>query len=684
MSQPRRLLPLVGGGFRGHSGRSAMTCKYRCNNACDHPEPNESENAYFGDIVRAEMSRRDVMQAGAIVVGAVGVAAVGVAAPAFASPDSERDADSAAAQSQGQGHGHGHPGTGAVALGFKAIPPNKLDTFIVPNGYDHHVVARWGDPVLPGAPPFDVRRQSAAAQKKQFGYNNDFVAVLPLDNQRALLVCNHEYTNPELMFPGYDPAVPLTPEQWRITLAAIGMAVVEIERVGRTGQWQLVRDGRRRYNRRVTVSDTRFLLTGPAAGHALMKTKADPSGRVVFGTQANCAGGVTPWGTVLSGEENWNGVFSGGNALPEELKPSYKRYGVETVNAVTPTWATVEERFDLSRHPNEAHRFGYIVEIDPYDPDSTPRKHTALGRLKHEGANVIVAPDKRVVAYTGDDERFDYLYKFVSHRKVSHSRRENLRLLESGDLYVAKFEGDGRGRWLPLTRNNKSVVEGMSVEEVLIFTRLAGDKVGATKMDRPEDVEPNLKNGKIYCALTNNDRRGAAGQPGVDPVNPRPVNRHGHILEITEDNNDQTSETFSWTLPILCGDPAQPDTYFMGFDKTKVSPISCPDNVAFDATGNLWIATDGNALGSNDGLFAVPLEGPQKGYLKQFLSVPLGAECCGPFISTDSRSVFTAVQHPGEVTGARVDNPASTWPDGDFAKPGVVVAWRVDGRPVGS
>jgi secreted PhoX family phosphatase len=224
----------------------------------------------------------------------------------------------------------------------------------------------------------------------------------------------------------------------------------------------------------------------------------------------------------------------------------------------------------------------------------------------------------------------------------------------------------------------------MSVEEVLIFTRLAGDKVGATKMDRPEDVEPNPRNGRIYCALTNNDRRGAAGQPGVDPVNPRAVNRHGHILEITEDGNDQTSETFSWTLPILCGDPAQPDTYFMGFDKTKVSPISCPDNVAFDATGNLWIATDGNALGSNDGLFAVPLEGPNKGYLKQFLSVPVGAECCGPFISGDGRSVFTAVQHPGEVTGARVDNPASTWPDGDFAKPGVVVAWRLDGKPVGS
>jgi len=207
--------------------------------------------------------------------------------------------------------------------------------------------------------------------------------------------------------------------------------------------------------------------------------------------------------------------------------------------------------------------------------------------------------------------------------------------------------------------------------------------VGATKLDRPEDVEPNPHTGKVYATLTNNTRRGAAGQPPADEVNPRNNNRHGHILEITEDGGDNAAETFTWTIPIVCGDPDDPSTYFAGFDKSQVSPISCPDNVAFDAHGNLWIATDGNALGSNDGLFAVPLEGEARGHVKQFLTVPVGAETCGPFITADNRSLFIAVQHPGEVEGASVQNPVSSWPDGDFAKPGVVCVWRRDHREIG-
>jgi secreted PhoX family phosphatase len=307
----------------------------------------------------------------------------------------------------------------------------------------------------------------------------------------------------------------------------------------------------------------------------------------------------------------------------------------------------------------------------------------------------------------GDDERFDYLYKFVSDKRMDrgHSdkaRRHNLALLESGTLYVAKFEYtsaseidgsgklpsdgafNGRGTWIPLVRGNRSLVPGMSVEEVLIFTRLAGDKVGATKMDRPEDVEVNPKTGKVYAALTNNTQRGTAGKAAADEVNPRNANKHGHILELTENGGDNGAESFAWDLLLVCGDPKDPNTYFAGYDKSKVSAISCPDNVTFDGAGNLWISTDGNQLGSNDGLFAVPLEGPERGHVKQFLTVPYGAETCGPLVSRDGRSVFVAVQHPGEVEGATLDNPASTWPDGDFAKPGVTVSWRRDGRPIGS
>ncbi|MFY1618876.1 PhoX family protein [Micromonospora sp. WMMD736] len=708
MSDRPRLLPLLTG--KRHGTRDAMTCLYRCGNACDHPVPNTSDNAYFGDVVDAEVSRRGVVRAGAVgaLVLGFGGAAVGAlagAAPAAAAPTTPEVPED---------FGFGRPttGVGSGALTFKPIPPNKLDTLVVPNGYDHAVVIKWGDPVLPGAPAFDLHHQSAAAQSKQFGYNNDFVGVLPLDKQgkRALLVVNHEYTNEDLMFPGFPGLDGLSVEQLRTAMAAHGMSVVELERVGGTGQWQPVGNGRRPYNRRVTALSTKFDLTGPAAGSAWLKTAADPKGRTVVGTLNNCSGGVTPWGTVLSGEENFNQYFVGADAAPAELKPRLDRYGISTASRYpsgSRKWERADERFDLAKHPNEAHRFGWVVEIDPFDPESRPRKHTAMGRFKHEGANVIVAKDGHVVAYMGDDERFDYLYKFVSDKKFLKgnswaARKHNLTLLESGTLYVAKLDQtsaaeidgsgtlpadgafNGRGRWIKLVSGNRSFVDGMTAADVLTFTRLAGDKVGATKMDRPEDVEPSLLTGKVYVALTNNTDRGKAGKAAADEANPRNANKHGQILELVEDRNDNTAETFAWSLPIVCGDPTDPSTFFSGYDKTQVSPISCPDNVAFDATGNLWISTDGNALGSNDGLFATAVEGPEKGHLKQFLTVPIGAETCGPFITGDNRSVFVAVQHPGEITGASVENPASNWPDGDYAKPGVVVTWRLDGGPVGS
>ncbi|RKN48394.1 PhoX family protein [Micromonospora endolithica] len=706
MSDRPRLLPLLGS--TRHGSRDAMTCLYRCGNACDHPVPNTSDNAYFGDVVSTEVSRRGVVRAGAVgalVLGFGGAAAGALAgaAPAAAAPEVPADLDALAV-------GRPEKGVGNGALTFKPVPPNTLDSFIVPNGYDHAVVIKWGDPVVPGAPEFDLHRQSAAAQAKQFGYNNDFVGIIPLNRRRALLVVNHEYTNENLMFPGFTSQDALSVEQLKIAMAAHGMSVVELERVGGTGQWRPVDSGRRPYNRRVTANTTKFELTGPAAGSAWLRTAADPKGRTVVGTLNNCAGGVTPWGTVLSGEENFNQYFVGGDAAPEDAKPKLARYGIST-SARYPSgsrkWERADERFDLAKHPNEANRHGWIVEIDPLDPESRPRKHTALGRFKHEGANVIVAKSGHVVAYMGDDERFDYLYKFVSDKKFMKgnswvARRHNLTLLESGTLYVAKLgftsageiDGSGKlptdgafngtGQWIKLVSGNRSYVEGMTAADVLTFTRLAGDKVGATKMDRPEDVEPSLLTGKVYVALTNNSARGTGSNPKADEANPRNANKHGQILELVEHRGDNTADTFTWSLPIVAGDPADPSTYFAGYDKAKVSPISCPDNVAFDATGNLWISTDGNALGSNDGLFATAVEGPERGHLKQFLTVPVGAEACGPFITGDNRSVFVAVQHPGELDGASVENPASNWPDGDYAKPAVVITWRLDGAPIGS
>ncbi|MDQ1675778.1 MAG: uncharacterized protein QOC93_922 [Actinomycetota bacterium] len=689
--ETRRLLPLAD----GHLGRSAMTCTYRCGNACAHPAPNTSDNSYFGDLVDAHLSRRGLLRLGAAGAIVAGFTAAG-GLPAAATPS--RPAGAAAPPGRG-------PRPGGGALTFSPIPPNTLDAVIVPNGYDHAVVIRWGEPVVAGAPAFDVHRQSPAAQARQFGYNNDFLGVVPIgsDGRRALLFANHEYTNEELMFPGWTGHETATAAQRRIAMLAHGLSVLELERVGRTGEWRPVPvDRARRYNRRITV-ETAFRLTGPAAGSPLLRTKADPTGTVAYGTLNNCSGGVTPWGTMLSGEENFNQYFVGGDGVAEADKPALRRYGIET-GARYPSgsrrWDSVDPRFDLTANPNEANRFGWIVEVDPYDRKSTPRKHTALGRFKHEGANIRLTADDRAVAYMGDDERFDYLYKFVSDKRMRHgssaaARAHNLTLLDSGTLYVARFgftsaaeidgsgklpsDGafDGSGEWIPLVRGDKSLVPGMSVDEVLVHTRLAADKVGATKMDRPEDVQPHPITGRVYAALTNNTDRGKAGKEGATEVAPRNGNRHGHILELTETRDDAAAETFRWDLPLVCGDPNDASTYFAGYDKAKVSPISCPDNVAFDPAGNLWIATDGNALGSNDGLFAMPLEGAERGHVKQFLTVPRGAETCGPFLTPDGRSVFVAVQHPGEVDGASVEKPASTWPDGEYARPSVVVTWRV-------
>lgn len=485
----------------------------------------------------------------------------------------------------------------------------------------------------------------------------------------------------------------------RIEMAYHGMSVVEVVRGATPGSWKRVNVRSTTYNRRVH-DGTEFRLSGPAAGHERLRTTADPSGTRVLGTLNNCAGGLTPWGTVLSGEENFNQYFDASGELDPRYTESYARYGISGGDR---GWSEVDPRFDLTREPHEPFRFGWVVELDPLDPKGAPVKHTMLGRFKHEGANVAIARDGRAVAYMGDDERGDYLYKFVSKGKVSKgqsrkARAANKRLLSAGTLYVARLTGDGledgdydgSGEWIPLCSDTQSFVEGMSVAEVLLDTRLAADKVAPTRMDRPEDVEANPVNGKVYAALTNNSRRGAAfpvdeANPVATsmvreslgaPLTPASGNRNGYVLELSPIGG-HGGRTFSWDLFLVCGDPDAPETRFGGVDKSRVSPISCPDNVAFDRAGNLWVSTDGNVLGSNDGVFRVPVAGEDRGLVRQFLTVPRGAEACGPFLTTDDLSLFVAVQHPGEVDGATFASPASTWPHtDDFPRPSVVVAFR--------
>ncbi|NGN65461.1 PhoX family protein [Streptomyces sp. A7024] len=689
----RKNLPLIG--TNSHpGGRSAMTCRFRCGDACFHEVPNKSDNEYAGDIIASAVSRRAMLRAGAAATVAVATAGTVAASAANGAP----------AAAEPTAAGGTFTGKAARGLRFDAVAPNKNDAVTVPAGYEQSVVIRWGEPILRGAPAFDPDNQSAKAQAGQFGYNNDFLTLLPLrERGRQLLVANHEYTDEVLMFAGYDEANP-TREQVEIAWAAHGLSVVAVAEERGSGKLSPV--PRHHLNRRITAT-TEFRVTGPAAGSKLLRTTADPSGRKVLGTLNNCAGGTTPWGTVLSGEENFNQYFANGAKVTDaDTKAKLARYGIAG-EASERQWEKYDDRFDLLKEPNEPNRFGYVVELDPYDPESTPRKHTSLGRFKHEAAQPRLTRDGRAVVYMGDDERFDYFYKFVSSKKMRRGssradREHNMGLLDEGTLYVAKLTGDspaseidgtgkhpadgefdGSGEWIALASGDKSFVPGFTAEEVYVYTRLAADKMGATKMDRPEDVEPSPRTGRVYVALTNNTDRGKDGKAKADEANPRNANKHGQVLELAERGDDPAGKRFSWRLFLVCGDPSDPATYFAGFPKDKVSPISCPDNVTFDAYGNLWISTDGNALGTHDGLFGVATSGSREGELKQFLTVPIGAETCGPVVQEER--VLVAVQHPGEIDGASVEKPASTWPDGpgSYVRPAVVSVWRKGGGAIG-
>jgi secreted PhoX family phosphatase len=697
-----------------------LTCRYKCGNACFHDVPNESENAYFGDVVEGVIGRRSVLKGGlsAIVLAGVGVGSAAALAGATASR--------ATAQA-------GDTGTG---LTFTPIPSTsaEVDDLIVPEGYASLVVVRWGDPILPGAPRFDKGAQTPEGQRGQFGYNCDYVGFFPMDrdgsllaqSRRGILAVNHEYTIEPLMFDGYpvsldeQPDFVPTRDQVDIGLAAHGMSFVEVQRSrGATGGFFYLPDSP--FNRRLTA-ETPMELTGPAAGDDLLKTSADPTGRRVLGTLNNCAGGKTPWGTVLTAEENFNQYFGRSGPVPDAAtREAHDRYGLAVGDGDDDDgerserqWEAYYDRFDMSQEPNEPYRFGWIVEIDPYDPSFVPRKRTALGRFKHEGAATVVARDGRVVSYMGDDERFDYAYKFVSSGTFDPSdRAANFGLLDDGDLYVARFDGDssqaeldryndpatlgqkpddgqfdGTGVWIPLVQGGESMVPGFTVAEVLVKTRLAADAVGATKMDRPEDFGVSPVTGRVYMAMTNNTRRTPDSDEGPVEANPRLVdetgapegNKYGHIVEVTETGDDAAATTFFWRLLVVCGDPSDPTTFFQGVDPALVSPISSPDNLTFDSLGNLWVATDGQqgSLGKADAIHAVPLTGPQTGRVMQFLSVPAGAEAQGPQFTPDDASIFVAVQHPG-------DGYESEWPDRQgFPRPSVASVFKPSGGRIGS
>ncbi|MBY5768903.1 PhoX family phosphatase [Rhizobium leguminosarum] len=639
---------------------------------------NTSANPTMGEIIGKRFSRRNFLQ-GSLAVSAI---AATVSPIALMSADEARAADNKGS-----------------AFNFSEVEAGVDDKHHIAEGYDADILLRWGDAVLPGAPQFDPAKQTADAQSKQFGYNNDYVGFIPLEgsSEHGLLVVNHEYTNPHLMFPGLVQVVDgkikqgaLSKEQVDVEMAAHGGTIVEIRKTG--GKWQVVTDGK--YNRRITAN-TPMEITGPAAGNDRLKTSADATGTRAIGTINNCAGGVTPWGTYIMAEENFHGYFSG--ALPEGHKeaPNYKRYGVPEGAY---EWANFYDRFDLSKEPNEPNRFGWIVEVDVMDPASVPKKRTALGRTKHEGAESIVAKNGKVVFYLGDDERFDYVYKFVTSAAFSlNDRAANMNLLDSGTLHVAKFNEDGTMQWLPLVfgQGRLTAENGFTSQaDVLIECRRAGDALGATKMDRPEDVQPNSVNGKVYVMLTNNTRRKA---DQVDAANPRAENAFGHIIEISENDGDFTATSGKWEVLLKCGDPSVAAVgATFSTETTKNGWFGMPDNCAVDAAGRLWVSTDGNnnkATGRTDGLWAVDTEGAARATSKLFFRVPVGAEMCGPLFTPDDETAFVAVQHPGDGgedwpghgRPSYYEDLSTRWPDfkPDMpVRPAVVAITKVGGGKI--
>ena len=637
----------------------------------------------FEELVERRYARRDILKS-AVAVGAVSAVAAGWIARS----------GSAAAQTT--------PAAAALTTKFAEVPHGIDETHHVAAGYRPDVLIRWGDPVEAGAPTFDPMKQTPAAQAKQFGYNNDFIGFVPLPfgsnaADHGLLCINHEYTDTALMLPdgGKGPDGKPTRETVEIEMAAHGGSVVEIRKLA--GRWNVVQDSR--YGRRITALATEMAISGPAAGHVRLKTTEDPSGRKVVGMVNNCAGGMTPWGTWLTCEENFDGYFMGDPGSHPEAA-NHKAYGIGRGRYA---WGLHHRRFDVSIEPNEPNRFGWIVEIDPLEPASRPVKRTALGRRKHEGAETIVNRDGRLVIYSGDDARFEHVYRFVTAGRVDRANRAaNRDLLDEGVMSVAKFEADGTLRWLPLVwgQGPLTAANGFAIQaDVVIEPRRAAKLLGATRMDRPEDVQPNPRTNKVYVALTNNENR-TDGE--LDPANDRAANIWGQIVELIPPAGDHAAETYRWEMLVRCGPTGDAAAKASWNPATTANGwFSCPDNLAVDGRGRLWVTTDQGtawkrASGTADGVWALETDGPARGTGRMFYRAPVGAEMCGPCFAPDDSTLFVAVQHPG-VDGAKewapfgkastCAEPATRGPDFKPympVRPSVVAITKEDGGVIGS
>lgn len=578
------------------------------------------------------------------------------------------------------------PTSPASRLHYRSVAISTADQVVVPPGFEVQVLYRWGDPISDGPEFLMDASQDAAAQALQSGTHHDGLAWYPLPlgsgrSDHGLLCVNHEYFEPVLLH-GQKQASDSerVAKEW----AAVGVSVVETKLQG--GQWQVQRPSR--YARRVTAN-TPHRLSGPAAGHRLMQTSADPNGSTVLGTFGNCGSGWTPWGTYLTCEENFQFYF--GASTPRSATADESLYGL-VPDAKNLHWGKVDDRFDLALEPNEAHRFGWVVEIDPSDPTSMPVKHTALGRFAHESAKVVACADGRIAVYTGDDSADEFLYKFVSAEAYDPAHREHaLGLLSAGTLHVAKLEADGSGRWIPLIhgRDGLDTSNGFADQaEVLIYARRAARAVGATPLDRCEWITHDPQRNRMYVTCTNNSRRAQTG-----PGSPRTQNIFGHVLSWAEAGGDAAALAFNWDIYSLGGDVAS--------SSVSTDAYACPDGLWMGPGGVLWIQTDISDSVMRAGPFAAfgnnMLVGadPETGESRRFLVGPVGCEITGMHSTPDGCNYFISIQHPGDVPkdlqeqglSLKADNPrvASNWPDFDpngRPRSATIVIRRSDGKPI--
>ncbi|MGG5574644.1 PhoX family protein [Vibrio diazotrophicus] len=620
----------------------------------------DEQDSQFSEMIEARLSRRGFLTGTAAVSAGAFLALNPVAKAVAAKPTSS-------------------------LLNFEPVPASTADTVVVPKGYKATPLISWGDPIFPNAPDFDPSgKQESAAQALQFGDNTDGMSLFPISDDRAVLAINNEYTNYEYLFDHQGKN--MAADDVLKAQAAVGNTIVEIVR--KDGQWMIDRNGKR--NRRITAN-TQMKMTGPAAGHELLKTAADPSGTMPKGTFNNCANGQTPWGTYLTCEENFNSFF--GANTEGSVNADQKRYGI-SAKPSDYQWHKFDERFDVTKNPNEPNRHGWVVEIDPNDPNSTPLKRSALGRFKHENAALTINKDNHVVVYLGDDERGEHLYRFVSKNKYQKGNdAANRNLLEEGTLYVAQFDMEdkalkGQGRWLELTfgKNGLTPENGFNSQaEVLIFARRAATQVGATTMDRPEWVAVHPNNEYVFCTLTNNKNRGKEGQPVGGP-NPREKNNYGQIVRWMPVKGDHTAEMFAWDLYLIAGNPTvnQGNLYAGSENINANNMFNSPDGIGFDKAGRLWIQTDGNY--SNKGEFAgqgnnqMLCGDPITGEIHRFLTGPVACEITGLTFSPDQKTMFIGVQHPGE------ELQASNFPAGGSSKPRstIMMITREDGGIIGA